>query len=180
MTGVNINSYEKNGTLYTVLGNSNGETLESAVKGGKITSSLSGILACMLGIIDALDVFHRSGFLHLDVSPDNLLLMPQNEGGDDRYRRMILIDYNSAWRISDFRENTNVYFSVKEKMFFVLREAKKGPPLSFFELFKKARSKMEAAVIFLAVLELMHRNEITIKQQDSFEDITIYYSKKVV
>lgn len=70
-------------------------------------------------------------------------------------------------------------YSVKEKMYHLLREARKHESLSFFGLFKAARSRMEAAVIFLAVLELLHRNEITIAQQDSFADITIYCSKRV-
>lgn len=72
------------------------------------------------------------------------------------------------------------YYSVKEKMNHVLREARRNERISFFELFKKARSKMEAAVIFLAVLELLHINEITIHQENMFDDISITCVRKVV
>lgn len=113
MTSVNINSFEKKGTLYTVLGDSNGETLLTAAVCGTFTSSLSGVVNCMLGILDALDVFHKNGLLHLDISPDNILLMPPGRN-DDQYRHAMLIDYNSTWNIGDFSENVNVYFSIKE------------------------------------------------------------------
>lgn len=113
MASVNINSFEKNGTLYTVLGNSNGETLLDVTGKGAIISSLSDVVSCMLGILDALEVFHKNGLLHLDISPDNILLMPLDKN-DEQYRRMMLIDYNSTWSISEFAENTNVYFSIKE------------------------------------------------------------------
>jgi Protein kinase domain. len=110
---VNINSFEKNGTLYTILGNSNGETLLAAARGSTITSSLSNIVSCMLGILDALEVFHKNGLLHLDISPDNILLMPPDKN-DEQYRRMMLIDYNSTLSTGELAENTNLYFSIKE------------------------------------------------------------------
>lgn len=113
MASVNINSFEKKGTLYTVLGDSNGETLLTAAGCGTFTASLSGVVNCMLGILDALDVFHKNGLLHLDISPDNILLMPSG-CNDEQYRHIVLIDYNSTWNIDDFSENANVYFSIKE------------------------------------------------------------------
>ncbi len=113
MASVNINSYEKNGTLYTVLGNLSSDTLLLAVeKGGAISSPL-GLVYCMLGILDALEVFHKNGFLHLDISPGNILMMPADKN-EEYYRRMILIDYNSTWKMNEFEENANVYFSIKE------------------------------------------------------------------
>lgn len=113
MASVNINSFEKNGTIYTVLGNSKGETLLSATGKGTIASSLSDVVYCMLGILDALEVFHKNGLLHLDISPDNILLMPLDKN-DEQFRHIMLIDYNSTWNTSELAENTNVYFSIKE------------------------------------------------------------------
>lgn len=113
MAGININSFEKNGTLYTVLGNLNGETLLDVTRKGKIITSLSNVVSCMLSILDALEVFHKNRLLHLDISPDNILLMPLHRD-DERYRRMILIDYNSTWNIDEFVKDDNVYFSIKD------------------------------------------------------------------
>ncbi len=73
------------------------------------------------------------------------------------------------------REN----FSIKDKMYIILKEIRKHDKVSFFSLFKTAVSRLEAAVTFLALLELLHRNDITIKQQQNFEDIMIYSAKKV-
>lgn len=70
-------------------------------------------------------------------------------------------------------------FSVKEKMGHILREIRKYNSLSFFTLLSFSKSRMEAAVTFVAILELIHRNDITISQKSNFADITIYAAKKV-
>lgn len=114
MTSVNINSFEENGTLYTILGNSNGETLKDVVGKGTAFSSLRDITVCITNILDALEVFHKNGLLHLDISPDNILLMPLEENKSEKYRRIMLIDYNSVWSIAELEENEDFYFSMKE------------------------------------------------------------------
>lgn len=112
MASVNINSYEANGTLYTVIGNSNGETLQSAAKRGEVAASLRDVVVCLIGVLDALDVFHKNGLLHLDLSPDNILLLPP-EGGRS-YHRVMLIDYNSVWNVDEINGLDGACFSVKE------------------------------------------------------------------
>jgi segregation and condensation protein A len=47
------------------------------------------------------------------------------------------------------------------------------PTLSFFQLFKDAKSKLEIIVIFLALLELIRMKEIRAKQDKAFTDIVI-------
>lgn len=74
---------------------------------------------------------------------------------------------------------TKEIFSVKEKMSHILREIKKNNTLSFFTLIASSKSRLEAAVTFLAILELLHRNDITISQQGNFQDIMMYAMKKV-
>ena len=111
MTNVNINSYEMNGTVYTIVGDSNGETLEAAAKRGEVTGSLAEVVRHIITVLDALDVFHTHGLLHLDISPDNILLMP--EIGGRSYRRAMLIDYNSVWSVKELPESA-ASFSVKE------------------------------------------------------------------
>ena len=112
MASVNINSYEMNGTVYTVISDSSGETLQAAAGRGEIVNSLSDVAMCMIRVLDALEVFHENDLLHLDISPDNILLMPAERGR--RERRVMLIDYSSIWGIDDLREYKGAYFSVKE------------------------------------------------------------------
>lgn len=87
--GSNIISCRHNETLYTVLGYSGGRSLHEELN--RRSSTLRQTTARILSVLDALEAFHKSGFLHLDISPDNIMLV----GHDDK-ERIFLIDYNSA------------------------------------------------------------------------------------
>ena len=87
--GANLNSFHCNGTLYTVLGYSGGRSLQAELNGN--ASDLRSTARRMLLLLDALEAFHKSGYLHLDISPDNIMLVGQGE-----QERIFLIDYNSA------------------------------------------------------------------------------------
>lgn len=86
-TSGNLISCEAYGTYYSVLSVHGGESLEARLARGEPACLRS---ACeLLGqIAQALDGFHRNGMLHLDISPDNILLLSG---------RAMLIDYNSCW-----------------------------------------------------------------------------------
>lgn len=99
--GANINSYEANGTIYTILGETNGGTLEVHKH-----ASLQDTVKVILSILDAVEIFHSHGVLHLDISPDNILLLPNGSTQ--------LIDYNSAFEVGEIQDGMDVYFSVKE------------------------------------------------------------------
>lgn len=87
--GANLNSYQLNGTLYSVLGYTGGRSLQAELN--KTDISLRHTAQRMIGLLDALEAFHKSGYLHLDISPDNIMLVGQ---GDQEH--IFLIDYNSA------------------------------------------------------------------------------------
>ncbi len=89
-TGANLNTYPLNGTLYTVLGYNGGRSLAE-----EPPTELRRLTVRLLGLLDALEAFHESGFLHLDIAPDNILLTGQG----DR-ERVLLIDYNSVWDLA--------------------------------------------------------------------------------
>lgn len=91
----NLNSYEAYGTLYSVLSIHGGVILEEMLeqKGGNL--SLKEAARILLRILDALEIFHENGLLHLDVSPDNILMLPG---------QAMLIDYNSVWPLDGKRE----------------------------------------------------------------------------
>ena len=88
----NINSFEAYGTYYSVLSLHGGENLESLLerKGDSLTLLEAAVI--MKRIISALECFHKKSLLHLDISPDNILLMEN---------QVLLIDYNSVWNMKD-------------------------------------------------------------------------------
>ena len=90
--GANLNSFHFNGTLYSVLGYTGGRSLQTELN--KTEVSLRHTAQRMIGLLDALEAFHKSGYLHLDISPDNIMLV-----GQENQERMFLIDYNSAREI---------------------------------------------------------------------------------
>ena len=99
----NVNSYEAYGTYYSVLTVHGGRNLEHLLE---TTDSLSlrDAAKIMEKVLDAVEIFHENEMLHLDISPDNIILLPE---------QAFLIDYNSAWSMSD-RHNGGFSFSEKE------------------------------------------------------------------
>lgn len=63
-------------------------------------------------------------------------------------------------------------FSVEEKMT-ELRERLQQGPLRFEELFAGVATRLEAVACFLALLELLKRDEATVEQESSFGPITV-------
>ncbi len=88
-TSGNLNSYEAYGTYYSVLTLHGGQNLEELLEQENL--SLREMADILIKILDALGCFHQNGFLHLDISPDNILLL--KEGA-------LLIDYNSVWSLN--------------------------------------------------------------------------------
>ena len=100
----NINSYEAYGTLYSVLAVHGGETLEQILEKRDGRPDLKWAAGICLQVLEALEGFHRRGLLHLDVSPDNILVLKG---------RVLLIDYNSVLRQGKGWEK-GLILSVKE------------------------------------------------------------------
>lgn len=92
VTSGNINSYEAFGTFYSILAVHGGKNLKELLVNEEKRYSLPEAAEIMKEILDALKVFHQNGLLHLDLSPDNILLV---EG------QAFLIDYNSTWSLED-------------------------------------------------------------------------------
>ncbi len=80
--------FEANDTAYMVMNYIEGGTLEEylAQAGGKLP--YSKMLDIMMPVMDALREVHEAGFLHRDVSPDNIFI--RKDG------RVILIDFGAA------------------------------------------------------------------------------------
>lgn len=92
----NIDSFEAGGTLYTLLDYHAERTLRQLLDtGGPVTPERAARL--MLSLLDALAPFHEEGLLHLDISADNLLVLPTLHGYEADCEPMLLIDYNGVW-----------------------------------------------------------------------------------
>lgn len=103
----NINTYKLNNTLYTVMGITDGDTLERIIHKEKNTD-ISELVKRFLHIINALKVFHEFGYLHLDISPDNIIIT-----GSGEEERAFIIDYNSAIDMSHIMDS-DMYLSIKK------------------------------------------------------------------
>ena len=105
----NYNTFPLHNTLYSILGFSGGRSLDKEWKYGTEEKSLFVHLRRILGVLDALELIHRAGYLHLDVSPDNILLI--GEGGREK---VTLIDYNSVHTQQELEVGRVVYYFEKE------------------------------------------------------------------
>ena len=94
--GGNINSFAKNGTLYSIYSYDGGISLEQYLEKQE-PMDLEQSCIIIQNLLDVLATFHKNGILHLDISPDNILLLPLLEGKKEMQRRILLIDYNSTW-----------------------------------------------------------------------------------
>lgn len=103
--GENFNTFMLNNTNYTVLGFTGGRSLEQELSYENY--SLKKLVNRMIGILDALQAFHENNLLHLDIAPDNIMLI-----GKGMRERVMLIDFNSTHSIESIR-NENSYFSMK-------------------------------------------------------------------
>ena len=68
---------EANGTAYMIMGLARGDTLDQRLKrDGKLSAAI--VLRMLERLLDGLDAVHKTGFLHRDVKPANLVLDANN------------------------------------------------------------------------------------------------------
>lgn len=94
MVIMNLNTFANNNTLYTVIGYTNGRSLEQDRK--KRTPQFRVLALRMIMLLNVLSEFHEEGYLYLDIGPDNILLT-----GSGLTERVFLIDYNSVHERND-------------------------------------------------------------------------------
>ncbi len=70
-------------------------------------------------------------------------------------------------------------FTVKERTRYILRALGQMGSASFSSLFAQSRTRLEVAVTFLALLELLHKNLVSITQEACYKDIFITRKSEV-
>lgn len=103
---------EYNNTLYTVIDSEFGDMLNDMISvenRNENFGDFTEVCECILRILEALEPIHKKGYLHLDVSPDNIHVLKQAVGGK---RIANLIDFNSAYNPNS-KEDINRKFSMK-------------------------------------------------------------------
>ena len=105
--GSNLNTYRLNNTLYTVMGLSGGTSLEALSPGE--AKELRPQVVRMMNVLDALSAFHQNWLVHLDIAPDNILIIRSGSG-----ERVILIDFNSCVAVKRKDAGDSLITSVKQ------------------------------------------------------------------
>lgn len=82
--------FEKNQTLYTVAG-----IVEGADYRGSMDGSLQSVFTRMLSLARLLQKYHAQGLLHLDIKPENLLMIPETK------EHIVLFDFDSLIPLVD-------------------------------------------------------------------------------
>ncbi len=86
--GANYDSFEANNTVYSLLGLNSAYTLRRRC--GDI-KTLKDVTRVAIKLLKAVGALHKKGILHLDISPDNIIIPHAN--GDER---VLLIDFNGS------------------------------------------------------------------------------------
>lgn len=74
---------------------------------------------------------------------------------------------------SGFKSVRHDNFTVDEKIISLRSVLKVSPKIRFYEMFSKDTSREEILVTFLALLELIRRNNVSVEQDDTFGEIFI-------
>ncbi len=83
--------WKANGTAYMVMPYYPGVTLKQARRGMKASPDESWLRAFVEPLLDALEILHHEGIYHRDITPDNILLLPDG--------RAVLLDFGAARRV---------------------------------------------------------------------------------
>ncbi len=90
---------------------------------------------------------------------------------------MLKLDKTDKKRIEYFNSLKRDHFTVEDKINMITKTLHKKDRILFYDLFTESSDKEEIIVSFLALLELLKRNIITIKQQKQFGEISIIKRK---
>ena len=106
----------------------------------------------------------------LDVLLEGVTLSRLNEVFQDIMKRQ----FNKIDPVrSTFGKIEKEEITVEDKMSYLNEYVKTHKEFSFSELLKNQKTKMQTVVTFLAILEMMKMGTISVKQENTFDDIII-------
>ena len=106
----------------------------------------------------------------LDVLLEGVTLSRLNDVFQDIMKRQ----FNKIDPVSStFGKIEKEEITVEDKMSYLNEYVKTHKEFSFSELLKKQKTKMQTIVTFLAILEMMKMGTISVKQENTFDDIII-------
>ena len=110
----NLDSFEENGTIYTILTARSGWVLAELFEKKKEFPTLQSVILCMQNLLRTLEIFHEHRLLHLDVSPDNIFMLEPARSGEFPVE-LLLLDFNSVYSLDSPEENEiEDYYSGKQ------------------------------------------------------------------
>lgn len=108
----NLDSFEQNGTVYTILTARKGWVLSELLEKKKEFPTLEAVVRCMRSLLQILALFHEHSLLHLDVSPDNIFMLePRNT--QEFPAEMLLLDFNSVYSLEHPETYIDSYYPGK-------------------------------------------------------------------
>ncbi len=82
--------------------------------------------------------------------------------------------------VERYHEVVRDEYTVAEKVHEIFHELARTPRIFFSKLFNRARSKVEAITVFLAILELIRLKEVLARQDEQFGEIEISRNEKMI
>lgn len=125
----NLDSFNGNGTLYTVLTARRGKVLSEMLEEGERFPTVTDAVNCMQSLLLALQPFHSHQYLHLDISTDNVFLLASEVEGEFP-TEVLLLDFNSAYSMEKKTGENQYYLGKRGYMapeVTLHREAELGP-----------------------------------------------------
>ena len=136
--GSNIDTCAQNNTYYSLLGFTGGRSLLADQLYGE--APLRQTAVRMGHLLEALGCFHQMGYLHLDIAPDNIVLI-----GSGSRERVMLIDFNS---VHPFPISEKDYRTISMKSVYAAPELRNGN----YPAISQASDLYAAAAVFFQCL----------------------------
>ncbi len=92
--------YEKNGILYTVVSYDEGQTYEK-----QADNTLKDVFEHMKAVVVAIKKYHENGYLHLDIKPENVLVIPETK------EHVILFDFDSVVTFEEVKKKSGLSYT---------------------------------------------------------------------
>ena len=92
--------YEKNGTFYTIVSYDEGQTYEK-----QADNTLKDVFEHVKAVAVAIKKYHENGYLHLDMKPENVLVIPETK------EHVILFDFDSVVTFEEVKKISGLSYT---------------------------------------------------------------------